>query len=110
MRKELTAVYPGSFDPLTNGHLDIIEKASKINDSDIRANYLTSYCNDMQNKAFEDGKQILNDVIWTKNKNSNTFKIERNPETHQMTGKQVVIPPMNITHDASKYKYVPSAQ
>jgi len=30
MRKELTAVYPGSFDPLTNGHLDIIEKASKI--------------------------------------------------------------------------------
>lgn len=30
MKKELTAVYPGSFDPLTNGHLDIIEKASKI--------------------------------------------------------------------------------
>jgi pantetheine-phosphate adenylyltransferase len=26
------AVYPGSFDPLTNGHLDIIERASKIFD------------------------------------------------------------------------------
>ncbi|MDR0486419.1 MAG: pantetheine-phosphate adenylyltransferase [Elusimicrobiota bacterium] len=25
-----TAVYPGSFDPLTNGHLDIIKKASAI--------------------------------------------------------------------------------
>lgn len=30
MKKEMVAVYPGSFDPLTNGHLDIIEKASKI--------------------------------------------------------------------------------
>ncbi len=26
------AVYPGSFDPITNGHLDIIERASKIAD------------------------------------------------------------------------------
>lgn len=26
------AVYPGSFDPITNGHLDIIERASKIYD------------------------------------------------------------------------------
>lgn len=25
-----TAVYPGSFDPPTNGHLDVIERASKI--------------------------------------------------------------------------------
>lgn len=27
-----TAVYPGSFDPLTNGHLDIIKRAAKIYD------------------------------------------------------------------------------
>ena len=27
-----TAVYPGSFDPTTNGHLDIIERASKFVD------------------------------------------------------------------------------
>jgi len=27
-----TAVYPGSFDPITNGHLDIIERSSKIFD------------------------------------------------------------------------------
>lgn len=26
------AIYPGSFDPVTNGHLDIIERASKIFD------------------------------------------------------------------------------
>ena len=24
------AVYPGSFDPITNGHLDIIRRASKL--------------------------------------------------------------------------------
>ncbi len=27
-----TAVYPGSFDPVTNGHLDIIERSSKLFD------------------------------------------------------------------------------
>src|SRR5438045_9762373 len=26
----LKAIYPGSFDPLTNGHLDLIERGSKI--------------------------------------------------------------------------------
>ncbi|MEI7474940.1 MAG: pantetheine-phosphate adenylyltransferase [bacterium] len=26
------AIYPGSFDPLTNGHLDILERASKLFD------------------------------------------------------------------------------
>lgn len=26
------AVYPGSFDPITNGHIDVIERASKMFD------------------------------------------------------------------------------
>ena len=26
----LNAVYPGTFDPLTNGHLDLIARASRI--------------------------------------------------------------------------------
>jgi pantetheine-phosphate adenylyltransferase len=26
------AVYPGSFDPVSNGHLDIIERAAKVFD------------------------------------------------------------------------------
>ncbi|MDR3049657.1 MAG: pantetheine-phosphate adenylyltransferase [Elusimicrobiota bacterium] len=29
-RNKIIAVYPGSFDPLTNGHLDIIKKASAM--------------------------------------------------------------------------------
>jgi pantetheine-phosphate adenylyltransferase len=26
------AIYPGSFDPVTNGHIDILEKTSKLFD------------------------------------------------------------------------------
>jgi len=32
-----TAVYPGSFDPITNGHVDVIERASRIFDKVIIA-------------------------------------------------------------------------
>ncbi|MCB1179844.1 MAG: adenylyltransferase/cytidyltransferase family protein, partial [Leptospiraceae bacterium] len=31
------AIYPGSFDPLTNGHIDIIKRASSIFDKVILA-------------------------------------------------------------------------
>jgi pantetheine-phosphate adenylyltransferase len=30
--KPITAIYPGSFDPVTNGHLDLIERGTKIFD------------------------------------------------------------------------------
>ncbi len=32
-----TAIYPGSFDPLTNGHLDLIQRATKLFDQVIVA-------------------------------------------------------------------------
>ena len=32
-----TAIYPGSFDPVTKGHLDIIKRAAKISDHTIVA-------------------------------------------------------------------------
>ena len=32
VNKQKTAVYPGTFDPITNGHLDIIKRAGKIFD------------------------------------------------------------------------------
>jgi pantetheine-phosphate adenylyltransferase len=32
-----TVIYPGSFDPLTNGHLDLIQRASKLFDQVIVA-------------------------------------------------------------------------
>lgn len=37
MAGRVTAIYPGSFDPVTNGHLDIIERASFIFDGVIVA-------------------------------------------------------------------------
>jgi pantetheine-phosphate adenylyltransferase len=30
--KNKIAIYPGTFDPITNGHIDIIERASKLFD------------------------------------------------------------------------------
>ena len=30
--KQVVALYPGSFDPITNGHLDLIERASRLAD------------------------------------------------------------------------------
>ena len=32
-----TVIYPGSFDPLTNGHLDIVQRAAKLFDKVIIA-------------------------------------------------------------------------
>jgi pantetheine-phosphate adenylyltransferase len=32
LRKQTIAIYPGSFDPPTNGHLDLIERGAKIFD------------------------------------------------------------------------------
>ena len=37
IKEEKIAIYPGSFDPVTKGHLDILERASKIFDKVIIA-------------------------------------------------------------------------
>ncbi|MSQ32283.1 MAG: pantetheine-phosphate adenylyltransferase [Dehalococcoidia bacterium] len=36
-----TALYPGTFDPVTNGHLDIVTRASKLFDKVVAAVYAT---------------------------------------------------------------------
>ena len=83
------------------GMSEVIARAAEIEDNNIRASYITSYCNDMQTKAFDDGKEILNEVVWTQNKRSRTYKIDPN------TGEKRVYPPMEVKLNASKYKYVP---
>lgn len=64
---EKMAVYPGSYDPLTNGHIDIIERGLKIFDKIIVAalknpskTYLFSLEERLQmmEKAFEDNDRI----------------------------------------------------
>ena len=37
MTKRLIGIYPGTFDPITNGHADIIARASNITDELILA-------------------------------------------------------------------------
>jgi len=54
------AVYPGSFDPVTNGHLDIIHRAAKVFDKLIVA----VLNNTSKNPVFtlEERKQLLQEV------------------------------------------------
>lgn len=55
------AIYPGSFDPITNGHLDIIIRASKIFDKV----YVTALNNPNKDTLFnvEERKQLIEDVL-----------------------------------------------
>lgn len=48
------AIYPGTFDPITNGHLDIIERAVKIFDNVI----VTIARNSSKNPLFSDKERV----------------------------------------------------
>ncbi|MBN1662266.1 MAG: pantetheine-phosphate adenylyltransferase [Deltaproteobacteria bacterium] len=59
------AVYPGSFDPVTNGHVDIIQRALKIFDKLI---VLVAYNPDKKSLfTVEERMAIIKDVIGNKN-------------------------------------------
>ncbi|MBE7046920.1 MAG: pantetheine-phosphate adenylyltransferase [Ruminococcaceae bacterium] len=52
------AIYPGSFDPFTNGHLDMVKKGAKVFDEvhiiiGINANKKRTYDSDKMKKAIE---------------------------------------------------------
>lgn len=54
-----TAIYPGSFDPFTNGHLDMVKKAAKLFDSvhiliGVNANKKRTYSSLQMQKAIEE--------------------------------------------------------
>ena len=55
------AIYPGSFDPITNGHLDLIERASKLFDRLI----VSILCNDEKEPLFsvEERVEMLREVL-----------------------------------------------
>ena len=89
---------------------EVLSQAADMKDNNTRATYITSYCNDKQTRAFKDAKQLLNDVIWNENTNSNTIKIKTNPDTHELTGEKVVVPPMEVKLDASAYGSIPQAK
>ena len=69
--KEIIGLYPGSFDPITNGHLDIICRASKIVDTliiGVAINENKKHLFDMNERT----KLINEQLLINKSKLSNT--------------------------------------
>lgn len=65
------AIYPGSFDPITNGHLDIIERSAKLFDEVIVAVLVNIHKNPMF--SAEERIQMLRDVVQLPNVRVDTF-------------------------------------
>ncbi len=57
MKKNI-AVYAGTFDPVTNGHLDIIERASRMYDH----LYVTIFANPNNSSLFVPSENIMNSI------------------------------------------------
>ena len=56
-----TAIYPGSFDPITNGHVDLIRRASKLFDEVIVA--ITQNTNKASFLSIEDRILAVNNTV-----------------------------------------------
>ena len=56
-----TAIYPGSFDPITNGHVDLIHRASKLFDDVIIA--ITQNTNKASFLSIEDRILAVNNTV-----------------------------------------------
>lgn len=84
------AIYPGSFDPITNGHLDIIKRAAKmhnelivavLNNSQKKSLFTPDERCDMIREALKDEKNVTVDsfsgLLVDYCKKQNTFKVIR---------------------------------
>ena len=70
MRNKTLAVIPGSYDPITNGHLDIIKRASSMYDE-----VIVLLCVNSSKRGFVDveaRKQLCDDAV----KNINNVKVD----------------------------------
>ena len=92
---------------MIRGMSEILQTAAGMNDTAVAKQYITDYCNAMQDQAFADAGQMLNDVRWYHSHNSNTMKNGRNPETHEVTDELKPIPPLTVTLDTAPYQYMP---
>ena len=68
------AIYPGSFDPVTNGHLDIIERGCKLFDEII----IGILVNPDKQPFFtvEERKEMLHEVVKSINKGSCALRVD----------------------------------
>ncbi len=68
------AIYPGSFDPVTNGHLDIIERGCKLFDEIIIAILINP-----EKRPFftiEDRREILEEVLLRINRSTCALRVD----------------------------------
>lgn len=65
---------------------------------------ITNYCNNAQEMAFADQKEILNTLRYRMCSDSNSMKVGRNPETHEVLTEKKVLEELNIELSAEKYK------
>lgn len=91
--------------------LKVLENAKEMYDGsgdDGKASeYITAYCNSVQDQAFKDVKKLYNDVVFAKSENSNSFKMGKNPETAEVLDEEVKDPPMEVDLDPARYNEVP---
>ena len=59
---------------MTESMQAVLRNAASLDDSAAAKQYITDYCNSVQEQAFDDAGQLLNDVRWYMSKNSNTMK------------------------------------
>ncbi len=94
---------------MTEGMQTVLSTAASLGDGTAAKQYITDYCNSVQEQAFNDAGQLLNDVRWYMSKNSNTMKNGRNPETHEVIDELKQVDPLTVTLDASAYGNIPDA-
>ena len=92
---------------MTESMQTVLKTAASLGDSAAAKQYITDYCNSVQEQAFDDAGQLLNDVRWYMSKNSNTMKNGRNPETHEVIDELKQVDPLTVTLDASAYGELP---
>lgn len=92
---------------MIDGMETVLSNAVNLKDRNAARSYITDYCNAMQEKAYLDAGVLLNDVKWYLNKNCNTMKNGRNPETHDISDEIKEIAPLSVTADISGYSELP---
>ena len=79
---------------MIQGMSAVLRAAAEMEDPARARQDITDYCNLVQDKAFSDAGQLLNDVRWAHSRNPNTMKNGRNPETHEILDELKPVPPM----------------